>query len=1637
MALYQAINGIIQFQLASAYAPGSGVMVVKSGQGAAFGAISPANPVRITLIKQSTYGTGPGEITAIYGVTGRTGDTLTGVSAIEGTTDVAWSVGDYVECRETAGYVNDLEAVLAAKGTVSSVGLTAPVIMNVTGSPVTTTGTLGLSLATQAANTFFSGPPSGGLSTPVFRTIASADFPAGVVPNAALANNNITITPGTGLTGGGTIALGGSATIGIATGTANTLTGFNSGGTFSGVTVGSGLTLSGGTLAAVTGGGGTVTTVSVVTANGLAGTVANASTAPAITLSCPVTGLLKSNGTTIAAAVAGTDYLSSNQTITVSGVVTGSGTTAISTTYPSQAANLFLAGPTTGAATAPTFRAPVAADFPAGVIANAALANSSITVTAGTGLAGGGSVALGGTTTLNMAAGTNNSLAGYNNTGVFSGVTVGSGLSLSAGTLTATSSGGSVTTVSIASANGFAGTVTNPTTTPAITLSTTITGILKGNGTGIFAATAGTDYLNANQTITLSGAVTGSGTTAITATFPNATANTFLAGPTTGAAATPAMRVLVSADFPNGVVTNAALANNSLTVNLGTGLSGGGSVALGGSVAINMTTGAANSLAGYGVGGVFGVVAVGSGLSLSGGTLTATGTGSGSVTNVTVASANGFSGTVANPTTTPAISINGPLTTKGDLFAYSTTNTRLPVGSDGTVVIADSTQATGLRWGTVPNASLANSAVTILAGFGILNAGAVSLGGALSLSTWGQGVINFANHAARNSFVSGHASQLAEGMVVYTANTTGTDGIRGWWTLNPAGTGWLGTDADWTAAGPLQTELGGSVVAARGTLNLIQGANTTITAVDNPSNDRVDVTIASTGTSPLTTKADLYTYSTANARLPVGADFTSLTADSAQATGLSWTGPPTVLMSTVLRTKGNAVLGPGSTTYGTDYTTALQSLINSAASAGQLIIGDGRYSHTGLTFPSNTAIWWLPGCGTILRNGANQQLYRNANPSKGVGGTRGTGVGNDTPGTVGNITDQHIFMKGGIHNCNVTQQTFSGIAAHGTAFWGVSDLWFEDTWFIDGAPWYANCQYFGGRNITCQNNSGPSAGIQLNGPCRRFDFTNVTCINPADDNFAINADDGAGDGVTNYPFGGPITDGVVRGLHMTGGRQGLRFLSASQRIDRIVVEGIRGDTADCWCIVDNFLSGPLAEGCGTWGRGNIGSISISDVSVDISAVQAPSGGETSQADVFIQCGFENISISNWKKESPTAWQPSLYVSCLNENVMSGTLEVDGYRQLVTNASQSGPAFQVGGGLKNLQVRGANIERADGIGPGDSALLECIYVRGDVVPPPGGLARTVLVDNLVARNCNSVVKLTNGSISELLQINGLHLNANGHAAVTIASGCSVRNQDLTRLKSVPISSKKWSGSGTVGFDIDAGGTYTEQANGPLLPNLVAYYRMDETSGTTAADSTGNGATLNAAHAISSTTGPISGHAAIAFDGSQMLTLPLPPTAPAALGPYCSVAGWVKLGATTGNYIVVGKGHGDDAHDRWLTLLWSSVGNFAAANVGGSIGGTPGSITGTNWNHLAVTIDRTYGAAVTTLYVNGASIGTVTWTTPTTAVTLDPTIFGNDNRGTNAVILPAGSAMAGWGIWSAPLSAYQVGLLYNSGSGLNVV
>ena len=65
-------------------------------------------------------------------------------------------------------------------GTVTSVALTVPAEFSVSGSPITTSGTLAVTKANESANTVWAGPSSGSAAAPAFRALVAADIPAGV-----------------------------------------------------------------------------------------------------------------------------------------------------------------------------------------------------------------------------------------------------------------------------------------------------------------------------------------------------------------------------------------------------------------------------------------------------------------------------------------------------------------------------------------------------------------------------------------------------------------------------------------------------------------------------------------------------------------------------------------------------------------------------------------------------------------------------------------------------------------------------------------------------------------------------------------------------------------------------------------------------------------------------------------------------------------------------------------------------------------------------------------------------------------------------------------------------------------------------------------------------------------------------------------------------------------------------------------------------------------------------------------------------------------------------------------------------------------------------------------------------------------
>lgn len=133
-------------------------------------------------------------------------------------------------------------------------------------------------------------------------------------------------------------------------------------------------------------------------------------------------------------------------------------------------------------------------------------------------------------------------------------------------------SGSGVTSVSVNTANGISGTVANATTTPAITISTSVNGIAKGNGTALSAATAGIDYSAGTSGLATgilkSTTTTGALSTATVSDYPILNQNT------TGNAATVTTNANLTGDVTSvGNGTTLATVNsnigtfNSVTVN--------------------------------------------------------------------------------------------------------------------------------------------------------------------------------------------------------------------------------------------------------------------------------------------------------------------------------------------------------------------------------------------------------------------------------------------------------------------------------------------------------------------------------------------------------------------------------------------------------------------------------------------------------------------------------------------------------------------------------------------------------------------------------------------------------------------------------------------------------------------------------------------------------------------------------------------------------------------------------------------------------------------------------------------------------------------------------------------------------------
>jgi hypothetical protein len=456
----------------------------------------------------------------------------------------------------------------------------------------------------------------------------------------------------------------------------------NGSGGFASVTVGTGLTFSAGTLAATGGGGGgTVTSVALTAGTGISisggpittsGIIEVTNTAPDQVVVLTGSGTTSITGTYPNFTISSADqYTGTVTSVTAQGSadisVTGGPITTSGTLYFSLSDTSVTAGSYGTAGSVASFTV----DAKGRLTAAAAVP---IAITAGQ-VSGLGSAAFESTTYFAPAT-TGTSILAGNGSGGFSAVTVGTGLTYTGGTLSSLDVGGTVTSVALTAGTGISisggpitssGTIEVTNTAPDQTVvltqggTTTITGTYPNftiSSADQYVGTVTSVSLTAGTGISISGGpVTASGTIEVTNTAPDQTVVLTQGGTTTITGTYPNFTIS-SADQYVGTVTSV-----SLTAGTGISISGGPITSSGAIEVINTAPDQ---------------------------TVVLTGTGTTSVTgtypNFTINSADQYTGTVTSVTAQGSADISvtgGPITTSGTLY-FSLSDTSVTAGNYGT-----------------------------------------------------------------------------------------------------------------------------------------------------------------------------------------------------------------------------------------------------------------------------------------------------------------------------------------------------------------------------------------------------------------------------------------------------------------------------------------------------------------------------------------------------------------------------------------------------------------------------------------------------------------------------------------------------------------------------------------------------------------------------------------------------------------------------------------------------------------------------------------------------------------------------------------------------------------------------------------
>jgi hypothetical protein len=301
---------------------------------------------------------------------------------------------------------------------------------------------------------------------------------------------------------------------------------------------------------------------------------------------------------------------------------------------------------------------------------------------------------------------------------------------------------------------------------------------------------------------------------------------------------------------------------------------------------------------------------------------------------------------------------------------------------------------------------------------------------------------------------------------------------------------------------------------------------------------------------------------------------------------------------------------------GTDDTAALQRVLDRAKDGEAVhLVLDGPALVSGLDVYSNTTIECIDGAGLYLKDHSYRAVLRNGNR------------------TSGSIVDRDITLRGGLFNGNrlgqselqpwredwtVPNRERDGTTISGLQFFGVDGLTIEGAFMWDArayAIWVANVSHVTMRDVRIDfdfepypDDASPAEqrtfldgfrsnldGIHVNGPARHLTFENLR-LRTEDDALALNANDWMVLDFSEerwhgpYVAPGPISDVVIRDVVLDDAFQGIRLLSADQRIDRVLVENVSGTVRGRMAVLSHFFIPDH--------HGNIGTVTFRNIDVD-------------------------------------------------------------------------------------------------------------------------------------------------------------------------------------------------------------------------------------------------------------------------------------------------------------------------------------------------------------------------------------------------------------------------------------------------------